>query len=95
MPENATLLGVVMGCAEIIDKLPNEHRKLAIQVLSEGYDAEGNSLAKMRADKLIAEHPRCDCGELGIPRIHNTLPCGTHCDECWDKLLADYNGRCW
>lgn len=35
----------------------------------------------------------CSCGELGTPRFDNELPCGTHCDECFDKLVKDCRKR--
>ena len=89
-PDLLKIAGAAMSCAEIIDKFPRGWRRIVIEVLSKGYDQDGNNLVNKMTDELIAELPRCDCGKLGINRTHNTLPCGVHCDECWQKLLDDY-----
>ncbi|MFH1749803.1 MAG: hypothetical protein ABH837_02855 [bacterium] len=31
----------------------------------------------------------------GTPRIDNGLPCGDHCDECWEKLVRDARSKSW
>lgn len=31
----------------------------------------------------------------GIPRVDNGIPSGTHCEDCWDKLINDCRGRSW
>ena len=35
------------------------------------------------------------CRKSGRRRIDNTLDCGVHCDEHWEKLLADCRKRSW
>jgi len=31
----------------------------------------------------------------GQPRVDNTLPSGTHCQACWDKLVDDARKQSW
>jgi len=33
--------------------------------------------------------------ELGEERIDHNLPCGIHCDDCWEKLVMDSRKQSW
>ena len=61
-----------------------------------GDKGKAEALATCRAivAGLKAEQS-CSCGQPGIPRVHHSSPCGTHCDACWSDLLADYGKQSW
>jgi hypothetical protein len=92
------LTGVAMSCSEIIDKLPPEYRKIAIQILDSGYDEDGKNTCSAEAEekykqgKLVED---CSCGEPGTFRFDNGLPCGSHCDKCWERIVTEARGQSW
>lgn len=38
---------------------------------------------------------KCACGKPGQLRIDNGLIAGVHCDECWDRMVAECRSRSW
>ena len=38
---------------------------------------------------------KCACGKPGQLRIDNGLVAGIHCDECWDRMVAECRSRSW
>ena len=37
----------------------------------------------------------CRCGKHGEPRTDNGLPCGVHCDECFEKMVSECRSSSW
>jgi len=78
--------------------IPADKRRLValrIIVLFEAEDVDTMDEAEtLMQDSLSVG---CDtCGEKpGTPRTNNGLPAGTHCDACWQQLIADARKRSW
>ena len=44
---------------------------------------------------IVEYHSKCSCGKPGKRRWDANLDAGYHCDECWDKIVADSRTRSW
>ena len=46
-------------------------------------------------EKLYKLKPKCACGKPGEERADNGVPCGIHCDECFNNMVAECRDRSW
>jgi len=47
-------------------------------------------------DTLVEPEPEvitCSCGQPGSPRFEGGLPCGTHCQVCFDQMVDACRSR--
>ena len=70
------------------EKLPDddEHMRMAIRHRLDG--------SYKNQPTLQAVCQTCKEKE-GKPRVDNGLACGTHCDDCFEKMVTDARSRSW